>query len=156
MPLFLDFISRHDWRTQIQFSASVKNELPWARHSHLPFLSLTSTHERPPDGPGLLTLCILLSALFLFPLCFLVALPALAPSQVSRTPLRCFWGLLRHCYSCMFTPCSTASSLREQLNIQTLALMMLLEIFMHTCNNHPSVFQNKTNQQIWFPHHFLL
>lgn len=58
--------------------------------------------------------------------------------------LWCFWALILHCS--LFIHFSTACSLREQLKIQTLALVLLLEIFVYICNNYSSTFQNKTNR----------
>ena len=54
-PLFLDLISRHDRRSQIQFSVSKKNEFSFAIHSHLPFFSLTNKYRKLSACPEPLT-----------------------------------------------------------------------------------------------------
>lgn len=94
-----------------------------------------------------LSLYILLPTLFLFLLCFRIGFPALTLSFIwfplyLRALLWCFWALLLHCY--LFVLFSTACSLRKQLKIQALALMLLLEILVYICNNYS--IHSKTKQ----------
>lgn len=102
--------------------------------------SLASTNTKSTAIVLGFSVHIPVSALLLVLLSFCVGFPALTLSYASPDTSVMFL----HCY--LFVPCSTAWSLREQLNIQTLALLLLLEILVYICKNYSSVFQNKTNR----------